>query len=69
MARTYLTVTESAARADVTRNTIYRWVQKGVTYRGEYYYLNARLLDGEYFIEERDLDSFLYDIGYDIEDN
>ncbi|GAI19102.1 unnamed protein product, partial [marine sediment metagenome] len=31
----YLNVTDAALYADVERITLYRWIQKGVTYRGQ----------------------------------
>jgi|GEM_PF-4667162 len=63
----YLNISEAADHARVTRHTIYRWIQKGVTVSGELLYLTAATIGGQYRIEERDIDRFLDALGYEFE--
>ncbi|MBA7649203.1 hypothetical protein ES703_56998 [subsurface metagenome] len=65
----YLNIREAAEHADVTRQTIYRWVLKGVPVRGELMYLTAVLIAGQYRICAIDLDRFLDALGYEFEDD
>ncbi|GAI64442.1 unnamed protein product, partial [marine sediment metagenome] len=64
-----LNVTDAALYSNVERITLYRWIQKGVTYRGRLFYLTAVSIAGQYHIEEHDLDRFLEAIGYEIIDD
>lgn len=61
----YLSIPETAEYADVTRQTIYRWLREGVSYRGSRLYLTAVLIAGQYRINQIDLDRFLDALGYE----
>ena len=61
----YLSISEAAEYAGVTRHTIYRWIQAGVTVRGELLYLTAGTISGQYRIEVPAVDRHLDALGYE----
>ncbi|MBA7688740.1 hypothetical protein ES703_97229 [subsurface metagenome] len=63
----YLNIPETAEYAGVTRATIYRWLLKGVPFRGERLHLTAVLIAGQYRVNQIDLDRFLDWLGYEPE--
>ncbi|GAI22543.1 unnamed protein product, partial [marine sediment metagenome] len=63
----YLNVSEAAEHANVTRATLYRWIEKGLTVEGKLLYLTAVTIGGQYRIEEPGLNRFLDAIGYELE--
>jgi len=60
-----LTITEAAGYADVSRHTIYTWMNPGIRYRGRLYSLDGVTHLGKTFIRLKTLDAFLDQIGYE----
>ncbi len=55
----YMSVSEAAVSAGVTRVTIYRWIRKGLTVEGKLLSLTAVIIGGQYRIEGPALNYFL----------
>ena len=54
-------VSEAAEIAEVTRRTVYKWIETGLDFGDEYEreFLNAVRLGGVYYIDPDDLSDFL----------
>lgn len=62
--KTYYDVQGAADHAEVSRVTIYRWIQKGTTSEdGEWISLCCRIVDCQIQIHEVDLDNYLDALG------
>ncbi|GAH94097.1 unnamed protein product [marine sediment metagenome] len=64
----YLSITDAAAHAGVSRPTVYCWIEDGVFVDRKLVYLPASVFGNHYFINIDDLDHFLDYLGYEYED-